>query len=266
MIFEKEITCSNCGYTFSGNFCSACGQKKFHREDFRFKDFSKDIMEEFLDFDSKIFRTLKILLFRPGKLTEDFLNGKQKSHIGPVKLYLIIITVHFLLYNIFSTYSLENPDHLLSYTPEFIRDILYQKNQFSHKPIELFFADLTEKAANTFSLLLYLLIFLTSFLAIALFGKQQKYYMEHLVFSLHFMAFGFLRDILILPVTLLISHQASIIITVITSFLYIFIGIQRVYKLNKKVALVKATLFYILFFCLFGITVFLSYFIEIIKK
>ena len=57
--------------------------------------------EEFLEgvfhFDGKVFSTAKLLLFRPGELTRRFLAGHRVPYVPPIRLYVFISFVFFLL-------------------------------------------------------------------------------------------------------------------------------------------------------------------------
>jgi len=58
------------------------------------------IGESFLDyfhFDSKFFRTLVPLLFKPGQLTLEYMKGKRKSYVEPFRLFLVVSVIYFLL-------------------------------------------------------------------------------------------------------------------------------------------------------------------------
>ena len=68
------------------------------------------IGESFLDyfhFDSKFFRTILPLIFKPGFLTREFMKGKRKSYLEPFRLFLVISIIYFLLlpYSGDSTYD-----------------------------------------------------------------------------------------------------------------------------------------------------------------
>jgi hypothetical protein len=79
--------CLNCGTTLQGPFCHYCGQpdKNFMRF---FPVLLRELMEDFLDFDSRFMRTMKPLLFRPGKLTRDYLDGRRFRYTPPLRLYI----------------------------------------------------------------------------------------------------------------------------------------------------------------------------------
>lgn len=105
---ETDYRCTNCEALSSGFFCSSCGQKKFNRQQFALRQALKEIFSEVSDLESSLGKTLRILFFHPGKLTSDYLAGKQKSYVTPVRLYLIVITVNFLVYAFLEEYSLVN--------------------------------------------------------------------------------------------------------------------------------------------------------------
>ena len=59
--------CLNCGTTLQGPFCHYCGQPDRNFLRF-FPVLLRELLEDFLDFDSRFMRTMKPLLFKPGKL------------------------------------------------------------------------------------------------------------------------------------------------------------------------------------------------------
>ena len=49
-------------------------------------------LEEFTDLEhSKLFRTLFSLIGRPGFLTQEYLRGRKKAYVGPVRGYVKIV-------------------------------------------------------------------------------------------------------------------------------------------------------------------------------
>jgi Protein of unknown function (DUF3667) len=86
--------CENCGAAMSGPFCAQCGQ---HAVDYRrsFGHVFTDVLDSFLNWDSKFIISLWLLMSRPWKLTIDFLSGKRVLHMHPLRLYLLISIVFF---------------------------------------------------------------------------------------------------------------------------------------------------------------------------
>jgi hypothetical protein len=91
-------TCLNCGSDLSEKdvYCSQCGQK-VQSPIIRFNDFLKDAFEDYFSIDSKIFKSLFPLLFKPGFLTIEYINGKRNSYVPPFRMFLIISVLYFLV-------------------------------------------------------------------------------------------------------------------------------------------------------------------------
>ena len=90
--------CENCGANMAGPFCAKCGQ---HAVDYR-RSFGRvfaDVLDSFLNWDSKFTMSLWLLISRPWKLTIDFLSGKRVRHMHPLRLYLLISIVFFFAVN-----------------------------------------------------------------------------------------------------------------------------------------------------------------------
>ncbi len=90
-------TCANCGATRHGAFCARCGQndRDYHRS---FPPLLGELLRETFEIDSRVFRTLRSLLFKPGELALEFSRNRRASYVSPIRLYLFVsISFFFLL-------------------------------------------------------------------------------------------------------------------------------------------------------------------------
>jgi hypothetical protein len=87
--------CDNCGAAVSGRYCAACGQR-LEPPVHSLWHFAQVATEDLTHADSRLWRTLAALLFRPGYLTREFLAGRRARYLPPVRLYLVISVVFFL--------------------------------------------------------------------------------------------------------------------------------------------------------------------------
>ena len=94
--------CLNCGTELQGPFCHYCGQPDKNLMRF-FPVLVRELMEDFLDFDSRFMRTMKPLLFKPGKLTRDYLDGRRFRYTPPLRLYIFSSIACFFLAAVFAT-------------------------------------------------------------------------------------------------------------------------------------------------------------------
>lgn len=102
----KDLNCLNCGYPFARNekFCPECGQENKGSK-ITLANFLKEMFRGFFSWDAKFWRTLLALLFRPGKVSLDYISGKRSRYSNPFRFYLTTSVLFFLLLNTNETYK-----------------------------------------------------------------------------------------------------------------------------------------------------------------
>ena len=88
--------CRNCGAPLNGSYCSQCGQRDIDYQQ-SFGTVFRDFLDSFLTFDAKVIQTLWLLLSRPGELTLRFLQGQQIRFLNPIRFYVSVSLVFFLV-------------------------------------------------------------------------------------------------------------------------------------------------------------------------
>lgn len=88
--------CMNCGKPLDDQFCSACGQRKQRRLVSLFS-LAGDFVSDLVNWDSRVWRTLWPLFFKPGLLTRAYLDGRREHYTPPVRMYLVSSIIFFLL-------------------------------------------------------------------------------------------------------------------------------------------------------------------------
>jgi hypothetical protein len=87
--------CTNCGANFVPErraFCPECGQET-HIQPPRVGEFLQQFGGAYLSTEGALWRTLKLLLFKPGEATVQYLAGRRKHYVLPLRLYLSISLV-----------------------------------------------------------------------------------------------------------------------------------------------------------------------------
>src|SRR6476660_2797237 len=90
--------CENCGAPMAGPFCAQCGQAAI---DYRrsFRHVIGDVLDSFLNWDSKFFATTAWLITRPWHLTNQFLAGRRVRYVHPLRVYLLVSILFFFVVN-----------------------------------------------------------------------------------------------------------------------------------------------------------------------
>ena len=100
---KRGITCLNCEQPISDNdnFCSNCGQVNDELP-LSIKQFISEFFSGFFSFDTRFFKTFIPLLFKPGKVSKDYIDGKRRRYVNPFQLYLHVTIIFFLIQGLFS--------------------------------------------------------------------------------------------------------------------------------------------------------------------
>ncbi|HEX4372462.1 MAG TPA: DUF3667 domain-containing protein [Puia sp.] len=94
--YRKEKKCLNCGADVPDKFCSHCGQANTESKE-SFLHLVADFFSDITHYDSKVFITLRDLIFKPGFLTKEYNAGRRVTYLNPIRLYVFISAVFFLV-------------------------------------------------------------------------------------------------------------------------------------------------------------------------
>jgi hypothetical protein len=90
---NHQQRCANCQTELQGHYCHACGQRSpVHRT---LAAYGHDILHGVFHLDGKFWRTIPLLLFRPGELTRRYVHGERARFLSPLALFLFSV---FLLF------------------------------------------------------------------------------------------------------------------------------------------------------------------------
>lgn len=88
--------CKNCGTILAGDYCHACGQTAHvHRS---FLHVLEEVVHGITHVDSKTWRSLPMLIFRPGTMTRNYVMGHRSRYVPPVTVFLGSIFAMFLVF------------------------------------------------------------------------------------------------------------------------------------------------------------------------
>ena len=267
--------CLNCGAAATGNFCVECGQEcKDHTV--ALGPLLSDLLSEIVSWDSKLLRTLVPLIIRPGFLTNEYNAGRRVPYLSPLKLYLTISVLFFLLLgwknSIGNTIQFEPggasvsrggtvslrsaPRTAAEYDaqqkalPPARRDIPFAQAMARHaykakqSPQRFVSAWLNDIPKMMFFLLPAFAVMLT-----LLYLRTKRLYVEHLIFLLHVHAFAFL----VLSPLALLHPDWLIIIEFALLPLYALVAMRVVYRQGWIKTAVKFSLLVLCYAVLFAL-------------
>lgn len=89
--------CHNCGHKLSAeaSFCDQCGQARIEAR-LNFWKLLKDFVNNIFNLDGRLFRSLRHM-WRPAFLAKEYVNGKRKSYVNPIRFFLLMLVLLFFL-------------------------------------------------------------------------------------------------------------------------------------------------------------------------
>lgn len=104
----RADTCANCGDALNGPYCASCGQRAADRVVPLWR-LANEFLEDLFEFDLRIVHTLPRFLFLPGSLTKEYVAGRRRRYVRPLRLYLFS---SFLLFTLLAFTNIEGLQEL----------------------------------------------------------------------------------------------------------------------------------------------------------
>ncbi len=199
--------CTNCQHPLVNNaqFCASCGQsaRSLHRP---LKPVIYDTLHESLDIDGRLMLTIKTLLFKPGKLSLDYNLGKRVKYTPPLRMYIVISILFFLILSQFDLTQLST-------------------NSYPGQ---------TESQLGAVYALLPKLMFilLPLFALILKMLYRETYYISNLIFAVHFHCFAYVILVIMLPLEWFEKNHPIFVVMQYPLFCYLIYYWVKAMKLN----------------------------------
>ena len=87
----QQLTCANCGNTYTGQFCNQCGQKQAHR--YTIGHVLHELLHVFTHADKGIFSFGWQVLTKPGTIALDMVEGRRKRYFNLFQYLVLIVGI-----------------------------------------------------------------------------------------------------------------------------------------------------------------------------
>lgn len=219
------MNCKNCQVILQDDakFCRQCGQSaaSLNRP---FLDVGKEMAHELLDIDGRLWLTIRTMITKPGKLTDEFNQGKRVKYTPPLRLYLAISILFFIIFS--KLYQVYDPNTLL--TESMIS--YYSKAMFVLFPV--------------FALIVQLFF-------------RQSFYIGNLVFSMHLHSMVYVILMIIAPLEAMEQSHIAFLLLQIPPVLYltwyILSAFKVVYQQVWWQTIMKSIAIYMIYMALLGV-------------
>lgn len=273
-----SVHCLNCNAAVSDKYCGRCGQRVEHAIHTVWH-FTQEAAEDLTHADSRLWSTILALLFKPGFLTKEFLAGRRVRYLPPLRLYLVLSVLFFLVLGLADqdekprvmtvnsdrgdlNFRIVHPDELqeMDTRPGETAEQHAERicNPHYNGPLQRFVVPFIKKGCvkavedhgrNIGEIFIHnlaraLFIFLPALALVMklMYWRPPRYYVEHLLFFIHNHAFVFLLLSLLMVVTRFTGATLGDVLSVaVWAYIpyYLFVSMRRVYGQSRFMTLTK---------------------------
>lgn len=202
-----EAACLNCGEKLLGDYCWRCGQQAvdLHRP---LRQIVRDFFDDVLDLDTRLLRSIRPLLLRPGVLTREYLAGRRAPYAPPLRLFLLATLLFVGLTAVLpargkvevtvvqDTSKAPPPEHggtriLLPERFPGGDSALAQRMNRANEKAKANPEEYMRAVVANMPRVFFLLLPIFALLVKLFYWRRDRFYMDHLIFALHFHAFAF---------------------------------------------------------------------------
>jgi hypothetical protein len=278
----EPARCRNCGAVLLGRFCVDCSQAADVHVPTTL-ELMHELLEGLTHSDSRLWRTLTLLWFKPGKLTQEFVAGRRAAYLPPFRLYLILSVCFFLMASFMHTRGMEvltfdddsgkvraqgkpsitscDDVNFITFArhPDWNLRIKHACNEIIRDNGE----NLLHVAVATMSKAMFIFLPLIAFLHMLLYWRPRYRYAEHLLFFIHLHAFYF--SVAILMIAVINAAHTWPRLSGVAGFLetalgwcmpiYTLVAMRRVFQRSWAGTVFKAVVLFFVYSAVFGLTV-----------
>jgi len=267
---RENKRCENCGHFVEKRFCPECGQENIETRQ-RFHYLFIHFFEDFVHYDGRFWKTIQYLLFRPAKLTREYLAGKRNRYVPPVTLYIFISFITFFLPAILPTLDSEEKTQLLQVnfnenkeeTGKQDNSAETDKQRENDKKKELSKLEeigknfnkekWEERIVHDFPKAIFIYMPFFAFWLWLFHNKKKWLYFDHGIYTLHYFSFTLLSILIILLFHWIVSYfhfnigfvEKLIIFLIIGYLIYYFFHSHRLlYRERKAISRLKCSILF----------------------
>ncbi|WP_333819615.1 DUF3667 domain-containing protein [Ohtaekwangia sp.] len=254
---HQQHVCKSCSNTFVGLYCNLCGEKVIEPKERKIQSVIGHLLVASTIVDNKFLKSLWYTVTKPGFLSREYVDGRRVMYMRPLQMFFILNLIYFLfpVLQMFNS-SLYTQLHVLPHSKLAQRIVvqMLKKDSMTMTGFELMY---NEKTTSLAKLLVVVFVLLASLPLSLIFRKKNRYFTDHVAFSVELTSFNLAVNAIALSVIfafinmiLRITHTSSYgmylndltltIIFVSTNLYFIFYAARTFYSQRGKRLILKA--------------------------
>jgi hypothetical protein len=191
--------CKSCGNSFAGNYCNECGEKILKPSDRSFKTLLSNILIAITFADSKMIKTLWLVLKKPGFVSKEFANGRRVNYLKPISLFFVLNLIYFF-FPVVQLFSASLNTQLLSPLRSVYQNLIAHKIVDLGMNVESFSLIYNLKTTAFAKLMVMVFVVLGSLPLNILYWKKNRFFTDHVSYVVELACFNLFINAIILSI------------------------------------------------------------------
>jgi hypothetical protein len=231
--------CNNCGAGLTGPYCSRCGQKEADTDWRSLGDIAREFWDELVSLDFKSVRTI-FALSHPGHLAAEFIAGRRRRYLTPLKTYLLAAALFFVVAPRITDFTFDG--QMAQDREGSFRSRVEARIAATGVDRALFADRFERNLQTTYTVMPIVSVIVFTLLLRWLYGAYFPWLGPHLAVALYQAAFGFLMALVLHLLNYRLAPDLWILLALQVGILvpYVFVSLRRVYGESARRTLPKA--------------------------
>lgn len=215
-------TCKSCGNVFTGYYCNQCGEKVILPTDRSLKSFLSGILVALTFADSKFFKSIHLVVFRPGFLSLEFAEGRRVKYLRPMSLFFLLNLLYFI-FPIIQLFNATLRTQLNSFHgPYGVPAIAAKMTELGIRDIGSFALVYDQKTGGLAKMLVIVFAIIFSLPLNLIYRSRNRYFTDHVGLAVELVCFNlFINALLLSLVTGILGIGAYVNELVLTTLLVV---------------------------------------------
>lgn len=202
-------TCPSCAQRRRAAFCPTCGEEPLRPRDLKVDDLATRLLGALSSVDGRLMRSFRLLLVRPGALTEAYVAGRRRLYVAPLQLFLIANALFFALQSLTGIEIFSSPlaSHLYHQDwSKAARPLVAAHLAVRHETLAAYAPAFDRAAVLNAKALIILMALAFAALLPLFFHRARRAFGAHVIFALHLYTF----ILLLMCVALLVAWAEAL--------------------------------------------------------
>jgi len=236
--------CKSCGNSFTGFYCNQCGEKVILPQDRSLKKLMSSILVALTFADSKLFKSLQLVLLNPGFLSKEFAEGRRVKYLAPMSLFFLLNLVYFI-FPIIQLFNATLRTQLNSVHARYgVTTLAAKMNALGIHDIKSFALIYDQKTGGLAKMMVIVFAILVSLPLNVIYRKRNRYFNDHVDWAVELVCFNLFINALFLSLIARIFvigayiNEWSLTLILVTTNLYFIVRSGITFYEDRGVKLV----------------------------